>query len=79
MTALIIFGIFGIFLFDARIDESENKMEYYNNVLWTINMVFFTFCKITDYRGITGKIIFIVLFTFIIITYIGSKLKRYKE
>ncbi|MCC3866601.1 hypothetical protein [Terrisporobacter mayombei] len=76
---LIILGIFGIFLFGSEIKNSKNKMDYYNKILWTIYFVFFTFCKITDYRGILGKIIFIVLFAFIIITHVCSKLKRYKE
>ncbi|XAM45621.1 hypothetical protein TPDSL_21290 [Terrisporobacter petrolearius] len=77
--ALIIFSIFGIFLFGARIEKSKNKIEYYQNIVLTIANCMLLFCKITDYRGILAKIIFIVLYTFVIITYIGSKLKRYKQ
>ncbi len=76
--ALIIFGIFGTLLFAASIEKSENKMEYYNNILWTIGFVFLTFCNITDYRGIIGKIVFIVLLILLIITNICSNLIKKK-
>ncbi|SFJ20445.1 hypothetical protein SAMN02910355_1526 [Terrisporobacter glycolicus] len=76
--SLIIFSIFGIFLFGSSIEKSKNKMEYYHNILWTIGFVFLTFCNITDYRGIIGKIILIVLLILLIITNICSNLIKKK-
>lgn len=34
--SLIIFSIFGIFLFGLSIEKSKNKMKYYHNILATI-------------------------------------------
>ncbi|WP_434792995.1 hypothetical protein TPDSL_21250 [Terrisporobacter petrolearius] len=76
---IIIFLIFSIFLFSTNIKKSENKMEYYHNILMTIFLCIFLFWKITDNRSNEAKIIGIVLIILIIITYIGSKSKRYKQ
>ncbi|MEW9079252.1 hypothetical protein [Terrisporobacter glycolicus] len=77
--AIIIFAIFSIFLFGTNIEKSENKMDYYHNIFMTIFSCVLLFCKITDYRGTIGKITGTVLLVLTIITYIGSKLERYKE
>ena len=76
---IIIFLILGIFLFGSSIKKSENKMEYYHNILMTIFLCMFLFWKITDNRSNEAKIIGTVLIILTIITYIGSKLKRYKQ
>ena len=77
--SLIIFSIFGIFLFGLSIEKSKNKMKYYHNILMTIFLCMFLFWKITDNRSNEAKIIGTVLIILTIITYIGSKLKRYKQ
>jgi len=41
--SLIIFSIFGIFLFGLSIKKSENKMKYYHNILATIFFVYYYF------------------------------------
>lgn len=76
---IIIFLIFSIFLFGTSIKKSENKMKYYHNILMTIFLCMFLFWKITDNRSNGAKIIGTVLIILTIITYIGSKLKRYKQ
>ncbi|WP_419749171.1 hypothetical protein [Terrisporobacter petrolearius] len=76
---IIIFLILGIFLFGSSIKKSENKMEYYHNILMTIFLCMFLFWKITDNRSNEAKIIGTVLIILTIITYVGSKLKRYKQ
>ena len=79
MMEIIIFLILGIFLFGSSIKKSENKMEYYHNILMTIFLCMFLFWKITDNRSNEAKIIGTVLIILTIITYVGSKLKRYKQ
>jgi len=77
--SLIIFSIFGIFLFGLSIKKSENKMKYYHNILATIFFCILLFCNITGSRSNVLKIIGTVVIILTIITYIGSKSKRYKQ
>ena len=76
---LIVFSIFYTFFFAARIEKSENKMEYYHNIFATIFFGILSFCNITGSRSNVLKIIGTVVIILTIITYIGSKSKRYKQ
>ncbi|WMT80836.1 hypothetical protein TEMA_11580 [Terrisporobacter mayombei] len=76
---LIIFLILSTFFFGTRIKKSENKTEYYNNILMTTLNAILLFCKITYNRSNVVKIILILLIILIIFNYIHSKLKKYKQ